>query len=156
MGRKIPSERFTVPHFSTRLRVLLVAFALVAGLAPIGVAVATKPVPAEAGSIRIDIAAIQSSTDSLRSQRNYLAAHRTWRAWSPRLSDVSGHFDAIEGQLMGRARTAVATYEAAFLTRARNRSYVSAVRVVDTFISRMKAAIDSYYRGEGLSMRPFG
>ena len=156
MGPKIPSERFTVPHLSTRLRVLLVAFALVAGLGPIGVAVATKPVPAEAGSIRIDIAAMQSATDSLRSQRNYLAAHRTWRAWSPRLSSVSSQFDSIEGQLMGRARTAVATYEAAFLTRARNRSYVSAVRVLDTFISRMNAAIDSYYRGEGLSMRPFG
>lgn len=145
-----------MPHFSTRLRVLLVAFALVAGLAPIGVAVATKPVPAEAGSIRVDIAAIQSATNSLRSQRSYLATHRTWRAWSPRLSSVSSQFDSIEGQLMGRARTAVATYEAAFLTRARDRRYVSAVRVLDTFISRMNAAIDSYYRGEGLSMRPFG
>ncbi|MET8523120.1 hypothetical protein [Nocardioides sp. NPDC004968] len=145
-----------MPHLFTRLRVLLVAFALVAGLAPIAVAAATKPAPAEAASIRIDIAAIQSATDSLRYQRNYLASHRRWKRWAPRLSSVSSQFDSIEGQLMGRARTAVATYEAAFLTRARNRSYVSAVRVLDMFISRMNAAIDNYYRGEGFSMRPFG
>lgn len=156
MGRKTPSERFTVPHLSTRLRVMLVAFALVAGLAPIGVAVATKPVPAEAGPIRIDIAAIESDTASLRYQRNYLARHRTWRAWSPRLADVSSRFNSIEAQLMGQARTAVASYEAASLTRARGHRYVSAIRVLDSFISRMDAAIDNYRRTGVLAMRPFG
>ena len=143
-------------HLSTRLRVLFVAFALVAGLAPIGVAVATKAAPAEAGSIRIDIAAIESATTSMRYERNYLARHRTWRAWSPRLSRVSGQFDMIEAQLAGQSRTAVASYEAAFLHRARGHRYVSAVRVLDRFINTMNAAIDNYRRTEVFSMNRFG
>lgn len=156
MARNTSSERFTVPHFSTRLRALLVAFALVAGLAPIAVAVATKPAPAEAASIRIDIAAIESATSSLRYQRNYLAAHRRWKVWAPRLSDVSSQFNTIEVQMAGRARTAVASYEAAFLTRARGHRYVSAIRVLDRFINTMSAAIDNYRRTGVLAVRPFG
>lgn len=145
-----------MPHLSTRLRPLLVAFALVAGLAPIGVAVAAKPAPAEAASVQIDIAGIESATASLRYQRNYLAKHRTWRVWRPRLSSVSGQFNSIEGQLAGRSRTAVASYEAAFLTRARGHKYVSAIRVLDRFINTMNAAIDNYRRTGVLAVRPFG